>query len=559
MMTALLRSLAPRDRIPVFRCFATAHPSLGIASQSSAESAAACRERLAEGPRGAVSSRIVRELFLGIDVSTTGVKALLLDGGGAVAASVTTPVALSLPRPLFSEQDPREWWSAAVASVRGVLAAAGARGAEVAAVGPTGQMHGLVLLDGEDEPLRPAILWNDQRTALECDEIERLVGRAELLRETGNVALTGFTAPKILWVRRHEPDLYGRVRRVLLPKDYVRLRLTGEAATDKADASGTLLFALGSRAWSATVLERLEIPRAWLPRALEGPEVSGAVTARAAAETGLAEGTPVVAGAGDQAAGAVGAGAVREGVVSLTLGTSGVVFATTGSPRFEPEGRLHAFCHAVPGRWHLMGVTLSAAGSLRWFRDALAPGTSFEELVAEAEQAPPGCEGLVFLPYLSGERTPHADPLARGAFVGLTARHRRAHLTRAILEGVALSLGDVLDLFRGAGLAEVSELRVAGGGARSSLWRRIVASTLGLPSATLHHAEGAALGAALLAGVGARAWPGVEAACDAVVTLAGRDDPVPGWSEVADRLRPRFRELYPALRPHDESQPRIVE
>ena len=361
--------------------------------------------------------------FLGIDVSTTGAKALLVDEKGAVAASATTALTLQTPKPLWSEQDPHEWWKGTAASIRKALADAGARGEDVAAVGLTGQMHGLVLLDGERRVLRPAILWNDQRTGAECAEIEKRVGRKELIREVGNVALTGFTAPKILWVRNHEPEVYAKARLVLLPKDYVRLRLTGEAAMDKADGSGTILFDLKARTWSKLVLQKLDIPADWLPPTFEGPETTGTVTAEAAAETGLMAGTPVMAGGGDQAAGAVGAGAVRPGVVSLTLGTSGVVFATTDAPLVEPEGRLHAFCHAVPGRWHFMGVTLSAAGSLQWYHDTLTPKESFADIVAEAEQAPAGSEGLLFLPYLSGERTPYPDPLARGSFVGLTLRH----------------------------------------------------------------------------------------------------------------------------------------
>lgn len=490
-----------------------------------------------------------KRLFLGIDVSTTGAKALLIDGQGVVAAAATTPLTLQTPRPLWSEQDPGEWWKGTAASVRKALADAGAKGADVAAVGLTGQMHGLVLLDAQREVLRPAILWNDQRTAAECAEIERRVGRAELVREVGNLALTGFTAPKILWVRRHEPDVYAKARLVLLPKDYVRLRLTGEAAMDKADGSGTMLFELRSRAWSRRVLDALEIPAEWLPPTFEGPEATGAVTAAAAAETGLAAGTPVMAGGGDQAAGAVGAGAVRPGVVSLTLGTSGVVFAATDAPLVEPEGRLHAFCHAVPGKWHLMGVTLSAAGSLQWYRDTLAAKESFADLVAEAEQAPAGCEGLLFLPYLSGERTPYPDPLARGSFVGLSVRHTRAHLTRAVLEGVAFSMRDCFGLLQGAGLGAVSEVRIAGGGAKGALWRRIVASALGLPMLTVNSTEGAAYGAALLGGVGVSAWPSVEAASDATIAVSGRDEPDAAWARAYEAHYPRYRALYPALKP----------
>jgi xylulokinase len=491
---------------------------------------------------------MMRRLFLGIDVSTTGAKALLVDERGSVVASATTPLGVSTPKPLWSEQDPHEWWAAACLSLRQVLDASGAA-ADVSAVGLTGQMHGLVLLDESRRVLRPAILWNDQRTARECDEIRsRMGGRDRLVRVTGNDALTGFTAPKILWVRAHEPEVYARARLVLLPKDYVRLRLTGVAAMDKADGSGTLLFDLAARDWSADVLRALDIPREWLPPTFEGPEVTGTVSGEAAEATGLRAGTPVMAGGGDQAAGAVGAGAVAPGVVSLTLGTSGVVFATTPGPLVEAEGRLHAFCHAVPGTWHLMGVTLAAAGSLQWYRDTLAGDESFDLLTAEAERAPAGCEGLLFLPYLSGERTPHPDPLARGAFVGLTTRHRRAHLTRAVLEGVAFSLRDCMGLFGDAGLGSVRQVRVAGGGARSALWRRIVASVLGVELVTVNSTEGAAYGAALLAGVGAGAWPDVRSACEAAIAVTGRDAPDPEWQRAYDALYPNYRALYPALR-----------
>jgi xylulokinase len=491
----------------------------------------------------------MRRLFLGVDVSTTGAKALLIDEKGAVVATATTGLTLSTPKPLWSEQDPHEWWTGVSQSIRRALAQAKVTGADVAAVGLTGQMHGLVLLDGAQRVLRPAILWNDQRTGAQCDAIRaRMGGRGRLVRITGNDALTGFTAPKVLWVRDNEPDLYAQARLVLLPKDYVRLRLTGVAAMDKADGSGTLLFDLGARDWSQEVLAALEIPRAWLPSTFEGPEVTGTVNATAAAETGLREGTPVVAGGGDQAAGAVGTGAVTPGVVSLTLGTSGVVFATTDRPLVEPEGRLHAFCHAVPGKWHLMGVTLSAAGSLQWHRDTLAPGESFEALVAESGAAAPGSEGLVFLPYLSGERTPYPDPLARGAFVGLTLRHRRAHMTRSVLEGVAFSMKDCMGLFEQAGMAAARQVRVAGGGARSPLWRKIVASVLGVELVTVNSTEGAAYGAALIAGVGAGAWRDVSAACDAAIVVTGRDGPDPQWRGVYESLYPRYRALYPALR-----------
>lgn len=492
----------------------------------------------------------MRRLFLGIDVSTTGAKALLIDRSAAIVAVASTPLTVQTPRPLWSEQDPLDWWKGTARSIREVLSLAQAEACEIAAVGLTGQMHGLVLLDQEHRVLRPAILWNDQRTAAECDDIRsRMGGRERLVRVTGNDALTGFTAPKILWVRKHEPEVYAKARLVLLPKDYVRLRLTGVAAMDKADGSGTLLFDLAARNWSMEVLDALEIPAAWLPPTYEGPDITGRITAAAAQETGLREGTPVMAGGGDQAAGAVGAGAVGPGIVALTLGTSGVVFATTARPLVEPQGRLHAFCHALEDRWHFMGVTLSAAGSLQWYRDTLAPLESFEALVQEAESAPPGCEGLTFLPYLSGERTPYPDPLARASFVGLTVRHRRAHMTRAVLEGVAFSMRDCFDLLKAAGLPEVDQVRVAGGGARSALWRRIIASVLDVEIVTVNSTEGAAFGAALLGGVGVSAWPDVPTACEAAITITGRDRPDPQWRRMYPAAYSRYRDLYPALKP----------
>jgi len=495
-------------------------------------------------------------VVLGIDVSTTAVKALLVDARGRVVGEASSPLALSSPRLLWSEQQPEDWWAACVASVRAALATSGIPASSIAAIGLTGQMHGLVALDGDGNVLRPAILWNDQRTAAQCDEIRARLGRDRLIRITGNDALTGFTAPKLLWVAEHEPEVYARIRHFLLPKDYLRFRLTGDYAMDKADGSGTILFDLRARDWSPEVLAALGIPAEWAPQTFEGPVATGGVSAVAAAETGLIAGTPVVAGGGDQAAGAVGVGATREGIAALTLGTSGVVFATTNTPLIEPEGRVHAFCHAIPDRWHLMGVTLSAAGSLQWYRDTMAPGVSFDALVAEAEQAPAGSEGLLFLPYLTGERTPYPDPQARGAWVGLTARHTRAHLTRAVLEGVAFSLKDTFELMRGAGLATFTETRVSGGGARSLLWRRILASALGVELASAPTTEGAAYGAALLAGVQAGVWPDVDTAARNETSMEAsasgafpRVAPDPTDAAVYARLYPLYRGLYPALKP----------
>jgi xylulokinase len=485
--------------------------------------------------------------LLGIDVSTTGVKALLIDHRGIVLGTATTDLPLATPKPLWSEQNPEDWWNGTVRSIQRVLSETGISGAQVAAVGLTGQMHGLTLLDDTGAVLRPAILWNDQRTGAQCDEIRRRVGKERLIEITGNDALTGFTAPKILWVREHEPEIFARARQILLPKDYVRYRLTGVYATDKAGAAGTLLFDLPKRDWSAEMLAALDIPAAWLPPTHEGPEVTSGITPAIAAATGLVAGTPVVGGGGDQAAQAVGVGAVQPGIVALTLGTSGVVFASANKPLIEPAGRLHAFCHAVPGRWHLMGVMLSAAGSLRWYRDTMAPGVDFDTLLGPVAKTPIGSEGLLFLPYLTGERTPHADPLARGAFMGLTTRHTQAHMIRAVLEGVAFGLRDSFELMQTIGFDRIRQVRISGGGARSPLWRQILADVLNVELVTVNTAEGAAYGAALLAGVGAGLWPDVDTACQRVVTMTGVTLPQADHTDIYAQFYAVYRDLYPAV------------
>jgi len=448
----------------------------------------------------------------GIDVGTTAVKALAVDGDGAVLARAEEPYPLSTPKEGWAEQDPDDWVRAAERALAKL---------DATTLGFSGQMHGLVALDEHDVPLRPAILWNDQRTGAECAEIERALGLDRLVALTGNRALAGFTAPKLLWLRTHEPDVYARIRSILLPKDYVRLKLTGERAIDVADASGTLLFDVANRRWSEEVLQALELPGEWLPPAYESPEIRGA---------------------GDQAAAALGVGVTGPGPVSVVLGTSGVVFGTLDAFRADPQARAHVFCHAVPQTWHAMGVMLSAAGSLQWLRDALAPEASFDELLAEAERRPPGAEGLLFAPYLAGERTPHADPDVRGAFVGLSLRHDRGALTRAVLEGVAFGLRDSLELLRELGVRpEVG--RVSGGGARSPLWRSIVASVLDVPLETTAVTEGSAYGAALLALGG-----DPRATAERCVRVVGRTNPQPEWVAVYDAAYARFRRLYPALR-----------
>jgi xylulokinase len=486
---------------------------------------------------------------LGIDVSTTATKAVLVDGRGDVSASASGEYAFSVPRPLWAEQEPSLWWQAAQQAIPAALAAAGIRGSDVEAVGLTGQMHGLVLLDTADKVLRPAILWNDQRTAAECALIRAALGPERLVRITGNDALTGFTAPKLVWVRRHEPDTWARAAHVLLPKDYLRLCLTGEYAMDKADGSGTILFDLAARDWSSEVTTALEIPAEWLAPTFEGPQVTGRVTREAAEATGLAAGTPVVAGGGDQSANAVGVGVVEPGLVALSLGTSGVVFAATAEPLYEERGRVHAFCHALPQRWHMMSVMLSAAGSLRWFRDTLAPGEDFGALTASAASVPPGSDGLLFLPYLSGERSPHPDPLARGAFIGLTLSHDRRHMTRSVLEGVAFGLRDGLQLMQEAGMPPPAQIRASGGGLASPLWRQILADVLGAEIAAVNTSEGAAYGAALLAATGAGWHSGVQATVESMVSSR----PVAAPGEEASRyaeMHAIYRGLYPALAGH---------
>ncbi len=428
-------------------------------------------------------------VLFGLDVGTTGVKGIAIDPDGAVVARAERGYALATPRPGWAEQDPEDWWEATQVVLGQLRSAAGAP----AGIGLSGQMHGLVALDSRDEVLRPAILWNDQRTAAECREIEDTLGLDRLIALTGNRALPGFTAPKLLWLRRHEPETFGRIARVLLPKDYVRLRLCGEHATDASDASGTLLLDVARRRWSEEVLGALELDPAWLPRVYEGPEVAGHT----------AEGVPVAAGGGDQAAGAVGVGVDRPGPLSIVLGTSGVVFAALPKFAADPEGRVHAFCHAIPGAWHAMGVMLSAAGSLAWLRGVV--GGTYDELDAAASQWPAGTEGVLFLPYLAGERTPHVDADARGAFVGLELRHDRGALARAVLEGVAFGLRDSLDLIASIGEPPVAG-RVSGGGARSDLWLQIVASALELPLERVAVDEGAAFGAAILCRRGGRGF-----------------------------------------------------
>jgi len=484
---------------------------------------------------------------LGIDISTTSAKALVVDSSGKVVASHSTPQPISQPKPLWSEQNPSDWWAGVAESIRGALSQAGIGGSDITGIGLTGQMHGLVMLDTNGNVLRPSILWNDQRTQAQCDAMTAAVGEERLIRISGSRALTGFTAPKILWVRDHESDVYAQCAHILLPKDYIRYKLTGEYAMDMSDASGTSLLDVGARAWSSEILAALDIPSAWMPPVYEGTAVTGQVSASAAEQTGLGVGIPVVAGGGDQAAGAVGMGLASPGQVSVTVGTSGVVFAPLAAYAYEAHGRVHAFCHAVPGMWHWMGVMLSAAGALQWYRDTLAADIPFDVLVDEAAGAPAGSDGLYFLPYLSGERTPHPDPLARGAFIGLTVRHTRAHLTRAVLEGVAFGLNDGFTLMAEAGLPAPSQVRIAGGGAQSGLWRQIIADILNVPNVTVNTVEGGAFGAAILAMVGVGWYADVATACAATIQTGGAVTPSADVAHYAESYAV-YRQLYPTLK-----------
>ena len=483
--------------------------------------------------------------FIGIDSSTTATKALLMDAVGSIVAIGRSEYDFETPKPLWSEQSPLLWWEATLAAINEAISTGGVPADSVRGIGLTGQMHGLVMLDGKGEVLRPSILWNDQRTQDECDEIRDRIGRSELIAVTGNDALTGFTAPKILWVKHHEPDVFDRTEHVLLPKDYVRYRLTGEYAVDRAGGSGTILFDLVRRDWSDPIVDSLGIPRHWLPQTFEGTEETGGLGEEAAALTGIPAGTPVYAGGGDQAANAVGVGAVTPGVGAVSIGTSGVVFASTDEPAIEPEGRLHAFCHAVPDMWHLMGVMLSAAGSFEWFRNAVAPDTPYDQLDAAAAGVPAGSNGLMFLPYLSGERTPHPDPLARGAFVGLTVRHGVPHMTRAVMEGVSFGLRDAAELVRT--VAPLGEVRASGGGASSPLWLQILADVFGVPVRVVGTPEAAAHGAALLAATGAGAFASVGEATAESVEVGPSIDPGPDRLVYEDAYG-MYVDGYPALR-----------
>ena len=491
-------------------------------------------------------------LLLGIDVGTGGSRAVVINETGQIVASATVEhEPFASPQTGWAEQDPDDWWRASIAAIRDVLSHDNVSPDEIAAVGLSGQMHGSVLLNERDEVVRPALIWCDQRTDKQCEQLTQQIGAEQLIKLTCNPALTGFTLPKMLWVRDNEPQAWQQVRSVLLPKDYVRFRLTGDKATDVADASGTLLLNVAERKWSDEMLAATEIDVSLLPTVFESPEITGTISSSAAELTGLRAGTPVVGGAGDQAGGAVGIGIVQPGAVSATIGTSGVVFAATNSPALDPKGRVHTFCHAVPGRWHVMGVTQGAGLSMRWFRDqfgaGMGEGDPYDRMTEEAAQVESGSNGLLWAPYLMGERTPHLDPHARAALVGLTASHTRAHVIRAIMEGVAFSLRDSFEIFNEMKVP-VETIRLGGGGARSALWRQIQADIYGRAVATVEAEEGAAYGVAMLAGVGVRTWPSVDAACAEVVRTRDRVEPEAKSKKTLDRQYKTYQAMYPALK-----------
>ncbi len=486
--------------------------------------------------------------WLGLDIGTGGSRALLVDHDGRQIAAVTAPHEdILMEQPLYAEQRPENWWEAAQAAIRGVLAAAGASGAEVQAIGLSGQMHGCVILDAANRVIRPALIWCDQRSQAQVDFIHSKLGRENVVAAIANPVLTGFTLPKLLWVRDHEPDNFDRVRKLLLPKDYVRFKLTGDFATEVSDASGTALLDVLHRRWSKTMLDGLDLDASILPRVCESSEITGTISARAAELTGLAAGTPVVGGGGDQAASAVGNGIVERGIVSCTLGTSGVVFAHMDDVAYDAQGRVHTFCHAVRDKWHVMGVTQGAGLSLQWVRNQLAPGLTYEALTTEAATAEPGSQGLFWLPYLMGERTPHLDPHARGGWIGLTARHSRADLIRAVIEGVSFSQKDCLDIIEELGVP-VNSVRLSGGGARSAFWRQILAHIFNKPVASLETQEGSAYGAALLAMVGTGEYSSVPEVCRTVIHERETLAPRPREAALYAEAHRTYRALYPVLR-----------
>ncbi len=497
-------------------------------------------------------------IYLGIDVGTSGTKTLAIREDGHILASSTVEYPLYSPKPGWSEQNPEDWWQATQEGVAAVLKTGRIKPKEVKGIGLSGQMHGSVFLDKSHQVIRPALLWNDQRTAVECEEIEqRAGGRKALIKLVANPALTGFTAPKILWLRNHEPRHFDRTVQVLLPKDFVRHRMTGEFATEVSDASGTLLLDVRKRRWSKILLGLLDLDASLLPKVYESEEVSGTLSASGAAALGLPAGVPVVGGGGDQAASAVGNGIVRKGILSATMGTSGVVFAHSDEVQIDPEGRVHTFCHAVRDKWHIMGVVLSAGGSLQWYRNQLGQAEvaaadamgidPYELITAQAAQAPPGSEGLFFLPYLTGERTPHADPYARAAWIGLSLRHGKRHMARSVMEGATYAMRDCLEIIQGIKIP-VKEIRLSGGGARSEFWRQLQADIYGQKVVTINAAEGPAYGVALLAAAGTGAYQDVVQACEATIDVVTTTAPNSTFQRLYSTLHPTYQHLYESLR-----------
>lgn len=497
--------------------------------------------------------------LLGIDIGTSGTKALVIDTaqGGLVVGSATAEYPLYTPKPLWAEQNPEDWWQGTIAAVSQAIQKAGIEGKQIKGIGLSGQMHGAVFLDEGSQALRPSILWCDQRTAAECDWITETVGEQKVFELISNPVLTGFTAGKIIWLRNYEPEVYAKVKKVLLPKDYIRLRLTGEFATEVSDASGTALFNVKERKWAYEMMDAIAIPRDWMPPVYESPEVTGRITNEAAALTGLAPGTPVVGGGGDQAAGAVGNGIVEPGIISSTVGTSGVVFAFSDEPVVDPKLRVHTFCHAVPGKWHVMGVMLSAGGSLRWYRDTfcsdekavagLIDGDPYDIIAEEADNVSPGAEGLIFLPYLTGERTPYPDPNARGVFFGITLRHDKSYFARSVLEGVAYGLRDSFEILKEMRIP-MTQVRASGGGARSAVWRQIQADVIGEEHVTINVSEGPAFGVALLAGVGTGIYSSVRDACHSTISIDLATQPNKENVPVYEKYYRVYKSLYPSLK-----------
>lgn len=497
-------------------------------------------------------------VFLGIDIGTSGTKTLAMQEDGKILAQTTVTYPLHSPKPGWSEQNPEDWWNATITSVQRVMGQAHLKPGEINGIGLSGQMHGSVFLDRSHTVIRPALLWNDQRTAEECEEIEDAAGgRKKLIQLVANPALTGFTAPKILWLRNREPRNFARCVQVLLPKDYIRYRLTGEFATEVSDASGTLLLDVKKRDWSTKLLSLLKLDRDLLPQVYESEEVSGNLSETAARLLGLHAGVPVVGGGGDQAASAIGNGIVKSGVISATMGTSGVVFAHSDSVQIDPEGRVHTFCHAVRGKWHVMGCVLSAGGSLQWYRNQLAQievgealrlkSDVYDMLTRQAADAPVGSEGLYFLPYLTGERTPHADPYARGAWIGLSLRHSRSHMVRSVMEGATYAMRDCLEIIQGMKIP-VKEIRLSGGGARSPFWRQMQADVYGQPVCTINAEEGPAYGVALLAAAGTGAYKNVVEACKATIRVVSETKPIPDNRKAYNRFYPQYGALYQSLK-----------